>query len=112
MTKVTITDDFGNTLEMEGKAVIASILGPVGSRKDVKVCSMTMGQGSPAEITNAAGRGATGIISEIMKKLPGVKAAELGIAASKAFADALFDDDRNVVVERSEMKFADEEEKK
>ena len=112
MTKVTITDDFGNTLEMEGKAVIASILGPVGKREDVKVCSMTMGQGSPAEITNAAVRGATGIISEIMKKLPGVKAAELGIAASKAFADALFDDDRNVVVERSEMKFADEEEKK
>ena len=112
MTKVTITDDFGNTLEMEGKAVIASIMGPVGRGEDVKVCSTTMGQGSPAEITNAAVRGATSIISEIMKKLPGVKAAELGIAASKAFADALFDDDRNVVVERSEMKFADEEEKK
>lgn len=112
MTKVTITDDFGNTMEMEGKAVIASILGPVGRGEDVKVCSMTMGQGSPAEITNAAVRGATGVISEIMKKLPGVRAAELGIAASKAFADALFDDDRNVVVERSEINPADEEEKK
>ena len=44
-----------------------------------------------------------------MKKLPGVKAAELGIAASKAFADALFDDEKNVVVERSEMEFADKE---
>ena len=57
MTKVTITDDFGNTLEMEGKAVIASILGPVGRREDVKVCSITMGQGSPAEITNAQSGG-------------------------------------------------------
>ena len=56
MTKVTITDDFGNTLEMEGKAVIASILGPVG-RDGAKVASMTLGNGSPAEITNAAVRG-------------------------------------------------------
>ena len=112
MTKVTITDDFGNTLEMEGKAVIASILEPAGRKEGVKVASMTLGQGSPIEITNAAVRGATGVISEIMKKLPGVKAAELGIAASKAFADALFDDDKNVVVERSEMNLADEEEKK
>lgn len=109
MTKVTIEDDLGNKLEMEGKAVIASILEPVGKEEGVKVCSITMGQGSPAEITNAAVRGATGVISEIMKKLPGVKAAELGIAASKAFADALFDDDKNVVVERSEMEFADKE---
>lgn len=52
------------------------------------------------------------MISEIMKKLPGVQAAELGIAASKAFADALFDDDKNVVVERSEIDLADKEEKK
>lgn len=111
MTKVTITDDLGNAMEMEGKAVIASILGPA-DREGVKVCSITMGQGSPAEITNAAVRGATGVISEIMKKLPGVQAAELGIAASKAFADALFDDDKNVVVERSEIDPADEEEKK
>ena len=111
MTKVTITDDFGNTLEMEGKAVFASIMGPA-DREGVKVCSITMGQGSPAEITNAAVRGATGVISEIMKKLPGVQAAELGIAASKAFADALFDDDKNVVVERSEIDPANKEEKK
>ena len=111
MAKVTITDDFGNTMEMEGKAVIASIMGPA-DREGVKVCSITMGQGSPAEITNAAVRGATGVISEIMKKLPGVQAAELGIAASKAFADALFDDDKNVVVERSEIDLADKEEKK
>ena len=111
MTKVTITDDLGNKLEMEGKAVIASIMEPA-DREGVKVCSMTIGQGSPAEITNAAVRGATGVISEIMKKLPGVQAAELGIAASKAFADALFDDDKNVVVERSEIDLADKEEKK
>lgn len=111
MTKVTITDDLGNAMEMEGKAVIASIMGPA-DREGVKVCSITMGQGSPAEITNAAVRGATGVISEIMKKLPGVQAAELGIAASKAFADALFDDDKNVVVERSEIDPADKEEKK
>ena len=111
MTKVTITDDLGNAMEMEGKAVIASIMGPA-DREGVKVCSITMGQGSLAEITNAAVKGATGVISEIMKKLPGVQAAELGIAASKAFADALFDDDKNVVVERSEMDFADKEEKK
>lgn len=106
MAKVTITDDLGNAMEMEGKAVIASILEPVG-RNGAKVASMTLGNGSPAEITNAAVRGATGVISEIMKRLPGVKAAELGIAASKAFADALFDDEKNVVVERSEMEFAD-----
>ena len=111
MTKVTITDDLGNTMEMEGKAVIASIMGPA-DREGAKVYSITMGQGSPAEITNAAVRGATGVISEIMKKLPGVQAAGFGIAASKAFADALFDDDKNVVVERSEMNPADEEEKK
>ena len=96
---------------MEGKAVIASIMGPA-DREGVKVCSITMGQGGPAEITNAAVRGATGVISEIMKKLPGVQAAELGIAASKAFADALFDDDKNVVVERGEIDLADKEEKK
>ena len=111
MTKVTITDDLGNAMEMEGKTVIASIMGPA-DREGVKVCSITMGQGSPAEITNAAVRGATGVISEIMKKLPGVQAAELGIAASKAFADALFDDDKNVVVERSEIDPANKEEKK
>ena len=109
MTKVTITDDFGNTLEMEGKAVIASILEPAGRKEGVKVASMTLGEGSPIEITNAAVRGATGIISEIMKKLPGIKAAELGIAASKVFADALFGDDKNVTVERCEMEFADKE---
>ena len=57
MTKVTITDDFGNTLEMEGKAVIASILEPAGRKEGVKVASMTLGQGSPIEITNAAVRG-------------------------------------------------------
>lgn len=56
MTKVTITDDLGNAMEMEGKAVIASIMGPA-DREGVKVCSITMGQGSPAEITNAAVRG-------------------------------------------------------
>ena len=44
-----------------------------------------------------------------MKKLPGIKAAELGIAASKVFADALFGDDKNVTVEHCEMEFADKE---